>query len=322
MKRIIYDQGRALRVISARGKTNPVRLLPLCKTLDTVPAHTAVLGLDDDGTPLLLRLVAPEVLHVLIAGKGGAGKSALTRMLLTSLAMYNRQSDIQLVLIDLTARGFAPLASLPHVLGRIADTPERALARLTWLAAEMERRDLRGERDPKLIVAVDELVDLLQMGEESVEVLLNQLIKYGPERGIHFVACTQKLATSLVSSAMMAKFPARLVGAVANKQEASYAAGVEDSGAEKLIGKGDFLLVNQGQIIHFQAAWMGPKTLHFINERLHNGNRNTRRWGEGHRVKASDVDQAITRRHNGPKRAGFLALLQEFEERILLSVRG
>jgi len=322
MKRILFNQGRTLRAKTARRKTNLVQLLPLCKTLDTVPAHTAVLGLDDDGTPLLLRLVAPEVLHVLIVGQGGAGKTALARTLLTSLAMYNRQSDIQLVLIDLQSRGFGPLASLPHVLGGIAETPEQASARLIWLSAEMERRDRRGERDPKLIVAIDELVDLLQIGEESVEAVLNQLMQYGPERGIHFVACTQNLAESLVSSDLMAKFPARLVGTVANEEEAHYAAGVADSGAEKLKRKGDFLLVNQTQLIHFQAAWMGPKTLHLINERLHSGDRNTRRWGERNLVKTSATDQASARHHNAPKRVGLLALLQKFEDRILLSVRG
>ena len=60
---------------------------------------------------------------------------------------------------------------------------------------------------------------------------------------------------------MTANFPVRLVGAVASKDEARYATGVADSGAEKLAGKGDFLLITRGEIVRFQAAWLGPRAM-------------------------------------------------------------
>lgn len=151
----IYREGSEISVEVPRRKSEPVRLLPLCCQLKKVPQNTAVLGLDKNGIPLLLQLTSPDVAHVLVAGTTGSGKTALVRGLLTSLCMYNRQSSVQLVLIDPKGRGFGPLASLPHVLGDLARTPEEAEARLRWLIAEMERRDRERINEPILVVAID-----------------------------------------------------------------------------------------------------------------------------------------------------------------------
>lgn len=77
---------------------------------------------------------------------------------------------------------------------------------------------------------------------------------------------------------MKANFPVRLVGAVASSDEARYASGVSGSGAEKLEGKGDFLLVAKGEAVRFQAAWLGPKDLDLVCAELNVGGRNSRRW--------------------------------------------
>ena len=236
--------------------------------------------IEQNGTPLLLRLSAPDVAHVLIAGTTGSGKTALARTLLTSLAMHNRQGELQLILIDPKGRGFAPLAQLPHVLGEVAATPQVAVQRLRWLVQEMERRDQANVSRPVLIVAVDELADLLQTGGAAVEAMLTRLNQRGREAGIHLVACTQKPTAALIGGAMKANFPIRLVGAVASRDEARYAAGTNESGAEKLEGKGDFLLVAKGEVVRFQAAWIGPQDLQKITTRLQEGGRGVRQWRE------------------------------------------
>jgi len=274
----VYRQGGTINVEVPRTHAAPVRLLPLCSRLTTVPATTAVLGLEANGTPLLLRLTAPDVSHVLIAGTTGSGKTALARTLLTSLAMHNRQGELQLILIDPKGRGFGPLATLPHVLGAIATTPAAAIDRLRWLVQEMERRDQGAISHPKLIVAVDELADLLQTGGREVEGMLTRLSQRGREAGIHLVACTQKPTAALIGGAMKANFPVRLVGTVASRDEARYATGLNDSGAEKLEGKGDFLLVAKGEQVRFQAAWLGPQDLKTISSQLCSGHRTSRLW--------------------------------------------
>jgi S-DNA-T family DNA segregation ATPase FtsK/SpoIIIE len=274
----IYRDGPAINVEIPRSDPDPVRLLPLCKRLTLVPPVAAVLGVDETGTPLVLRLSSPDVAHVLVAGTTGSGKTALARTLLTSIAMYSRQSDVQLILIDPKGRGFRPLASLPHVLNGVQDTVDLATACLRWLINEMERRDREGIAKPALVVAVDELADLIHTGGKEVEDRLTRIAQRGREAGIHLVACTQKPTASLIGGAMKANFPVRLVGAVASSDEARYATGVAGSGAEKLEGKGDFMLVARGEFVRFQAAWLGPKDLELVARELQCGGRNSRRW--------------------------------------------
>jgi DNA segregation ATPase FtsK/SpoIIIE, S-DNA-T family len=273
----VYREGEAINVEVPRTKSEPVRLLPLCQRISTVPPMTAILGLDPDGIPLLLRMTAPDVAHVLIAGTTGSGKTALARTLLTSLAMHNRQGEVQLILIDPKGRGFAQLAPLPHILGSVISEPPVAIDRLRWLVQEMERRDRNGTSTPVLIVAVDELADLIQTGGAAVEAMLTRLSQRGREAGIHLVACTQKPTAALIGGAMKANFPVRLVGAVTSSDEARYACGIADSGAEKLEGHGDFLLVAKGETVRFQAAWVGKQDLELIATTLAEGCR-SRRW--------------------------------------------
>ena len=274
----IFREGGALQVEIPRSQSDPVRLLPLCEQLARTPALTAVLGLEQNGAPLLLRLSSPDVAHVLVAGTTGSGKTALARSLLVSLAMHNRQSQVQLVLIDPKGRGFGALAALPHTLGSVASTTEQAIQRLRWLVAEMERRDREGISRPALIVAVDELADLLQSGGAAVEAMLTRLAQRGREAGVHLVACTQKPTAALIGGAMKANFPVRLVGAVAGKDEARYATGITDSGAEKLEGKGDFLLIAKGDAIRFQAAWLGREDFQQIVGGLRGGRCGPTAW--------------------------------------------
>jgi S-DNA-T family DNA segregation ATPase FtsK/SpoIIIE len=276
----VYRQGDAINVEVPRPMADPVRLLPLCNRLASVPALTAILGVEENGTPLLLRLTAPDVAHVLIAGTTGSGKTALARTLLTSLTMHNRQHAVQLVLIDPKGRGFAPLAVLPHVLSEVISEVTAAIERLRWLVQEMERRDRAGLSTPVLVVAVDELADLLQTGGSAVEAMLTRLSQRGREAGIHLVACTQKPTAALIGGAMKANFPVRLVGAVASRDEARYATGINDSGAEKLEGKGDFLLVAKGELVRFQAAWLSQEDLARVAARLAEGGAMNRRWPE------------------------------------------
>ncbi|MBX3054176.1 MAG: DNA translocase FtsK [Caldilineaceae bacterium] len=274
----VYRDGGEIRVEIPSETSEPVRLLPLCKRLTVVPPASAVLGMDEQGYPLLLRLTAPDVAHVLIAGTTGSGKTALARTLLTSLAMHNRQGQLQLILIDPKGRGFGPLAGLPHVLNGVQNTPEAALSCLAWLVGEMERRDAEAVSMPVLVVAVDELADLLQTGGKQVEEYLTRIAQRGREAGIHLVACTQKPTAALIGGAMKANFPVRLVGAVAGAAEARYASGISDSGADKLEGKGDFLLVARGTTVRFQAAWLGPQDLALVSQELRTGRRTSRRW--------------------------------------------
>ncbi len=255
----INRRGDAIAIEIPRSQPEPVRLLNLCQNIGDVPPATAVLGIDEDGHPLLLKLTSPDVAHVLIAGTTGSGKTSLARSLMASLALFNEPDKLNFVLIDPKRRGFFALARLPHATTEIADNPAMAIAELERVIAEMERRDRAHENEPLIVVAVDELADLIQSGGRTVERLLARVAQRGRQAGIHLVACTQKPTAAMIGSSMTANFPVRLVGTVASKDEARYATGIPESGAEKLEGKGDFLLVGKGHPIRFQSGWLGAE---------------------------------------------------------------
>lgn len=257
----VYRQQGAIQVEVPRERPEPVRLLQLCQRVSETPPVTALLGLDEEGTPLLLRLPSPDVVHVLVAGTTGSGKTALARALLLSLALYNPPETLRLVLVDPKGRGFGPLSGLPHVIGRVAASAQEGVKALAWLVKEMERRDLSGVSSPTIVAGVDELADLLMTGGKAVEMALVRLAQRGREAGIHLVACTQKPSAELVSGLLKANFPVRLVGAVSSPEDAKVATGVAATGAEKLLGRGDFLLVAKGDVIRFQAAFASEEDL-------------------------------------------------------------
>jgi S-DNA-T family DNA segregation ATPase FtsK/SpoIIIE len=72
------------------------------------------------------------------------------------------------------------------------------------------------------------------------------------------VACTQKPTAAVIGSLTKANFPVRLVGSVTSPEEAKTACGVSGTGAERLQGRGDFLLVLKGQSTRFSAAYIPP----------------------------------------------------------------
>jgi len=299
----IRNNGSTLQVETVRESIDPVRLLPLCNRLYHVPLLTAVLGVDEEGAPLLLRLSAPEVAHVLVAGITGAGKTALVRTILTSLVMHNRQSQAQIILIDPKGRGFAALRNLPHVLGDLVRTADEALNCLKWVVGEVERREHEHTCEPAMVIAVDELADLLQTGGERIGRLLTRIAQRGREVGIHLLLCTQKPTAEYIGSELKAAIPVRIVGAVASREEARYATGINDSGAETLEGRGDFLLISQGEVVRFQAAWVGRHDLEAVENRL----------AEGGAIPLRFVDRALAtppvpipseRKHRGPLSGG------------------
>ena len=62
----------------------------------------------------------------------------------------------------------------------------------------------------------------------------------------------------MVGGLVKANFPVRMVGRVTSAVEALVAAGIGGTDAEKLAGRGDFLLIAGGQVIRFQAAQIKP----------------------------------------------------------------
>jgi DNA segregation ATPase FtsK/SpoIIIE, S-DNA-T family len=281
IKRLADDLALAMRVSNlsidrnaqgvvlsfANPDPKPVDLLPLLDDLLPIPPATALLGLTDAGVPLLARLAAPEVAHVLVAGTTGSGKSVLLRAMATSLLLTNAPDTLRLLCIDPKGRTFGPLAGAAHLARPVITTPAEAHEALRSLLRTMEYRDQRHElpgtpATPRIIVFVDELADLLMDGGETLTATLTRLVQRGREAGIHLVAATQHPAAALLGSVMRANFPLRLVGRVAAAQDARVSTGRGGTDAHLLHGRGDFIAVSGGDHpIRFQVAHITDKDI-------------------------------------------------------------
>ena len=255
----VVRQGGMLNIEIPRSQPLTVLLLDLCRRLAFSPPCSPVLGLDDSGAPLLLNLPSPDVAHALVCGTTGSGKTALARGMALSLALHNPQRSLQLLLIDPKGRGLAALTGLPHLVCPPVTSVPEALDRLLWVVDEMERRDAQRAASPRLVVFLDELADLLLVGGRELELVLTRLSQRGREAGVHLVACTQKPTVAVIGSLTKANFPVRLVGSVTSPEEARVAAGMSGTGAERLQGRGDFLLVHRGHHTRFSAAYVSAQ---------------------------------------------------------------
>jgi S-DNA-T family DNA segregation ATPase FtsK/SpoIIIE len=138
----------------------------------------------------------------------------------------------------------------------------------------MERRaDPSGFRKPEgsVVVVIDELADLLMVGGKAVQEALTRLTQRGREAGIHVVAATQKPTSAVLGPLVKANFPVRLVGRVTSVEDARTATGWSGTGAERLMGRGDFLAVAEGRVTRFQAAHISPAETHEVVGSIENG---------------------------------------------------
>jgi len=290
----VSRQGAAVAIEVPRGDPQPVRLLPLFRQVENdeggFPAIAAMLGLAEDGAPLLIRLPSPDVAHILVAGTTGSGKTVLLQTMALSLAMANRPPlsggsqpgkrgrELSLVLIDPKGVAFAPLGRLPHLARPIVRGAEETIEALNSLVRLMERRTPgtglepgTARSQPHVVVMIDELADLLMVGGKPIQHALTRLTQRGREAGIHVVAATQKPTSALVGSLVKANFPVRLVGRVTSIEDARTATGWSGTGAERLVGRGDFLAVAEGRVMRFQVAHVAPDEMHEVASHLARG---------------------------------------------------
>ncbi len=291
VKRLAEDLALALRVPQlrvGRGEegivlsfANPqprgVRLRGLIEDVVPVPVSTAVLGMTEEGAPLLARLASPDVAHILIAGTTGSGKSVLLRTIGASLMLTHRAKALRMVCIDPKGRAFRAFEGARHLQRKPVREMGEAREVLGSLVRMMEVRDKRGEMvgdrsgTPRIVVLIDELAELVMTGGQEIVGQLTRLVQRGREAGIHIVGATQHPSSAILNSVMRANFPLRLVGKVTSAQDARVASGRAGTGAHLLSGKGDFLAVNGGAVpLRFQAAEISEKEIRrgIVEQRL------------------------------------------------------
>lgn len=258
----ITRDGYFVKVEVPRPDPQAVKLFPLMQNLPgTIPPSSPILGLDETGVPLLLRINSPDVAHILISGTTGSGKTILARSMIASLALQNSPDQLRLLLIDPKGRGYRDFNGLPHLICPVVTDSLDGLHRLKWAVRHMEKRDEKGTSSPLIVIFIDELADLIMVGGKEMEIQVARLTQRGREAGIHIVACTQKPSANVIGSIAKSNFPTRLVGRVVSPEDARLASGVAGSGAERLMGRGDFLLFAKGEAIRVQGAHISQEEM-------------------------------------------------------------
>lgn len=268
---LTQDNGRwRLRV--DRPDDPPVPLLRLLASIPQMPPRVAAIGLAEGGQPVYLRFPTKRMSHVLVAGESGAGKSSLLRTISAGLALTNRQSDVQLQILDprgsRQARNGAndsplrPLGFLPHMLTDPALGPDECASILHFLAEEMVYRRRESIQTPRIVVLVDHLIALLEITKDATRSDLLRLLQYGSQAGIHLVLAADRPESPLLDATIKAGMAMRIVGRLRDDGVAARVAGVRLDQAPLLYGEGDFLAVAGDEVTYFQAAYISDYDLH------------------------------------------------------------
>lgn len=215
---------------------------------------TFTVGKDIAGEPVLADLA--EMPHLLVAGQTKAGKSVMINAILTSFLYRNSPADLKLILVDPKLVELKPFDDIPHLLTPVITEPEKCISALKWTVAEMERRykelskarvrniveynDQKKEAGmPYIVLVIDELADLMMMAPRDMESLIVRIAQKARAVGIHLILATQSPRVTVITGLIKANIPARIAFTVSQDVESRII--LDQSGAQKLLGKGDML---------------------------------------------------------------------------------
>ncbi|MDQ3177286.1 MAG: DNA translocase FtsK [Actinomycetota bacterium] len=257
----------------------------------THPLDVAI-GKDIAGKAVFLDLSTTP--HLLIAGATGSGKSSALNCILTSLLMRAVPDDVRLILIDPKQVEMGQYNRLPHLLTQPVTDPKKAANALAWAVREMERRydmlstagvrDIVGyntmfdngalvgepgsagepERLPYIVVVVDELNDLMMVAARDVEDSITRIAQKARAVGIHLIVATQRPSVNVITGVIKANIPARVAFAVSSLTDSRVI--LDQPGAEKLVGKGDMLLLpgNTSVPHRVQGSWVSEEEIRAV----------------------------------------------------------
>ncbi|GGJ67947.1 S-DNA-T family DNA segregation ATPase FtsK/SpoIIIE [Anoxybacillus voinovskiensis] len=229
------------------------------------PSPLAVaLGLDLSGEPIVTDI--KKMPHGLIAGATGSGKSVCINAMLVSLLYKAAPHEVKLLLIDPKMVELAPYNHIPHLVSPVITDAKAATGALKWAVEEMERRyelfvhtgvrdiekynelvkkdGAQGQHLPYIVIIIDELADLMMVAPADVEEAICRIAQKARACGIHLLVATQRPSVDVITGLIKANIPTRIAFSVSSQVDSRTI--IDTNGAEKLLGKGDMLFLENG----------------------------------------------------------------------------
>ncbi len=211
--------------------------------------------------------------HLLIAGTTGSGKSVCVNGIICSILMRAKPDEVKLVMVDPKVVELSVYNGIPHLMCPVVTDPKKAAVALTKMVAEMERRyetfsetgtkniesynayidkwnkdnahdDYSKTKMPYIVVIIDELSDLMMVAAKEVEDSILRITQKARAAGIHLIVATQRPSTEVITGLIKANIPSRISFAVGSGIDSRTI--LDQTGAEKLLGKGDMLFLPIG----------------------------------------------------------------------------
>lgn len=272
------DRGR-LVIDVKRTKPEPLLFAQIEQSLPAADAlqgsAEVLLGVDLTGFLHTVDISQNTCPHLLVAGTAGSGKSEWMRTALAGLLVANTPATLQLVLIDPKRSAFNGLEGSPYLYqdwGVLHPLDRSIVEVLDVLMGEMNNRNLlfkekgvddltgyvakTGKALPRIILFCDEYFDLIaeKKTRAEIEIRVARLGSKGRSSGIHLIIATQYPKADVVTGVLKANLSGRVCLRMTDARQSQVVLG--QSGAERLLGKGDLLFQDVGEPKRLQAAYL------------------------------------------------------------------
>ena len=255
------------------------------------------LGKDSAGDPLVRDLTAMP--HLLIGGTTGSGKSICLNSILMSLLYTRSPRDVKFILVDPKMVEMTMFAHIPHLMCPVISDMSKVQSILEWLISKMQERygllseagvknivgynaltreqiierfKPAGEEDqmrltyhmPYVILVVDELADLMMSSARDAEASITRLAQKSRAVGIHLILATQRPSVDVVTGLIKSNHPCRIAFQMASRVDSRTI--LDSMGAEKLLGRGDMLLMQPGanKLLRAQGTFVSEQEVNSV----------------------------------------------------------